>query len=107
MRRARASDVVVPFRNSFARCDAKEQAARGIKRVTTTDHDEIQSWAEARGGRAAAVSGTGSGNDPGILRIEFPDAPQSDDDALEEISWDEWFEAFDANGLALVYQEQT
>jgi len=74
---------------------------------TTTDHDEIQSWAEARGGRPAAVSGTGSGNDPGILRIEFPDAPQSDDDALEEISWDEWFEAFDANGLALVYQEQT
>jgi hypothetical protein len=74
---------------------------------TTTDHDEIKRWAEARGGRPAAVSSTGSGNDPGILRIEFPGAPQSDDDALEEISWDEWFEAFDANGLALIYQDQT
>ena len=74
---------------------------------TTTDHDEIRRWAEARGGRPAAVASTGSGDDPGILRIEFPGAAQSDDDALEEISWDEWFEAFDANGLALIYQEQT
>ena len=73
---------------------------------TTTDHDEIRSWAEARGGRPAAVEGTGSGDDPGILRIDFPESP-GDDDALEQISWDEWFAAFDANGLALVYQERT
>jgi hypothetical protein len=74
---------------------------------TTTDHDEIRRWAEARGGRPAAVGSTGSGDDPGILRIAFPGRPQSDDDELEEISWDEWFRAFDANGLAFVYQEQT
>ena len=74
---------------------------------TTTDHDEIRRWAEARGGRPAAVEGTGSGDDPGILRIAFPDRQQSDDESLEEISWNEWFEAFDQNGLALVYQEET
>ena len=74
---------------------------------TTTDHDEIRRWAEARGGRPAAVEGTGSGSDPGILRIAFPGAPESDDEALEDISWEEWFDAFDANELALVYQEQT
>jgi hypothetical protein len=74
---------------------------------TTTDHEEIRRWAEARGGKPAAVSGTGSGDDPGILRIEFPGGPQSDDDDLEQISWDDWFSAFDANGLALAYQEQT
>ena len=74
---------------------------------TTTDHGEIRRWAEARGGRPAAVEGTGSGDDPGILRIGFPDRPQSDDDSLEEISWNEWFTAFDANGLAFVYQEHT
>ena len=73
---------------------------------TTTDHDEIRRWAEAHGGRPAAVEGTGSGDDPGILRIDFPEGP-GDDDALEHISWDEWFAAFDANGLALVYQERT
>jgi hypothetical protein len=70
---------------------------------TTTDHEEIRRWAEARGGRPAHVAETGDGNDPGVLRIDFGDA----DEGLEEISWDEWFRAFDENGLALVYQEQT
>lgn len=40
---------------------------------------------------------------PGILRIDFPGF--SGDDALAEISWDEFFRAFDANGLAFVYQD--
>jgi hypothetical protein len=71
---------------------------------TTTDHNEIRRWAERHGGRPAAVSATGSGDDPGVLRLMFPDAPQHDDDALEELSWDEWLRAFDENGLALVYE---
>jgi hypothetical protein len=70
---------------------------------TTTDHDEIRRWAEARGGRPADVEGTGSNGDPGILRIEFRD----DTDNLEEIDWDAWFEAFEANNLAFLYQETT
>jgi len=73
----------------------------------TTDHDEIRRWAEARGGRPAAVQGTGEGNDPGILRLVFPGARRTSDEALEEISWEEWFRAFDRNGLALVYQDTT
>ncbi len=74
---------------------------------TTTDHDEIRRWAEARGGRPAAVDGTSSGDGPGMLRIAFPDREQSEDESLEEITWDAWLEAFDANGLALVYQQRT
>jgi hypothetical protein len=75
---------------------------------TTTDHDEIRKWAESRGGRPARVNGTGTaGDDPGLIRLMFPDAPQAEDDNLAEISWDDWFAAFDDNGLALVYQEQT
>ena len=74
---------------------------------TTTDHDSIRSWADARGGRPARVHGTGGGDDPGLIRIMFPDVPQADDENLEEISWDDWFDAFDENGLALVYQEET
>lgn len=70
---------------------------------TTTDHDEIRHWAEERGGRPAAVESTGSADDPGILRIAFPDRPAGDDDNLAEISWDEWFDAFETNRLALVY----
>lgn len=72
--------------------------------MTTTDHNEIQSWAEKHGAKPAAVSSTGSGGDPGILRLMFPDAPQHDDDSLEQISWGEWLQAFDDNGLALVYE---
>jgi hypothetical protein len=74
---------------------------------TTTDHDEVRRWAESRGGRPARVAETGDGGDPGLIRLMFPGAPQAEDENLEEISWDEWFDAFDENGLALVYQEQT
>ena len=72
---------------------------------TTTDHDEIRRWVESRGGKPAAVTGTGSGDDPGILRINFDEPGGDDDDRLEEISWDEWFKAFDENDLAFLYQD--
>jgi hypothetical protein len=73
----------------------------------TTDHATIQRWAKARGGRPAAVSKTHKGNETGIIRIEFPDAPNARDAALEEISWDEFFEKFEDSKLALLYQEET
>jgi hypothetical protein len=77
----------------------------------TTDHDEIRKWAEERGGRPATVRSThGQGrgkSGAGIIRIEFPDAPNSKHDALEEISWEEFFEKFDESDLALLYQEET
>ncbi len=73
----------------------------------TVDHDEIRRWAEERGGRPAAVRRTHAEDDPGIIRIAFPDAPYANDEALEEITWDEFFEKFDEAGLALVYQEET
>src|SRR5258708_38507439 len=73
----------------------------------TTDHDEIRQWAEARGGRPAAVRATHRKDDPGIIRIEFPKAPNAKDEALEEITWEEFFEKFDEAGLALLYKEET
>ena len=40
---------------------------------STTDHDEIRHWAEARNGRTAVVKSTrGKGDYTGILRIDFP-----------------------------------
>lgn len=70
---------------------------------TTTDHETIRRWAEERGGRPARVKGTGDKEDAGILRLDFGDP----DPALEEISWDEFFEKFEENGLAFLYQEET
>ncbi|HLS18791.1 MAG TPA: hypothetical protein VK090_03195 [Paracoccaceae bacterium] len=72
---------------------------------TTTDHDEIRKCADAKGGKPAAVKRTHSDDSTGIIRIMFPDAPNSEHDALEEISWDEFFEQFEDSNLALVYEE--
>ena len=72
--------------------------------TTTTDHDEIRRWAEERDGRPASVKGTGGGADPGILRIDLPGG--AGEESLEHISWDEWFEKFEEQGLAAILQEQ-
>ena len=74
---------------------------------TTQDHETIQKWAEARGGHPACVRGTGGKDDIGLLRIEFPKARHANDQKLEEIEWEEFFDKFDERGLALVYQEKT
>jgi hypothetical protein len=73
--------------------------------VTTTDHHIIKQWAERRGGRQATVKRTGSGDEAGILRIDFPG--YSGKEALEEISWEEFFEKFEEKQLAFLYQEKT
>jgi hypothetical protein len=67
----------------------------------TTDHDEIRRWVEERGGRPARVQGTGE-DDAGILRIDFGEQ----DENLEPISWEEWFETFDRSGLAFLYDDE-
>jgi hypothetical protein len=73
---------------------------------TTTDHDVIRSWAEARDAAPAAVGQTGDGadgdTDVGILRLEFRNSED-----LEEVDWEAFFRTFDDRGLAFVYQEKT
>jgi hypothetical protein len=68
--------------------------------ATTTDHDEIRNWAEARGGHPAMVRTKKEG---GILRIDFGEP----EDELEPVSWDEFFKTFDDNKLAFLYQDKT
>jgi hypothetical protein len=74
------------------------------KSHTTTDHDEIRSWVEEHDGKPASVRDTSSGDDPGVLRIDFPGG--AGEDQLEHISWDEWFEKFDESDLAFLYQDE-
>jgi hypothetical protein len=70
---------------------------------TTTDHQVIRAWAEARGGAPAQVEDTGnSSGDAGVLRIEFGDSDQ-----LDEVDWEPFFRTFDDRKLAFVYQERT
>jgi hypothetical protein len=72
---------------------------------TTVDHDEIRSWAEERKAEPACVRGTGGKGDIGMLRLDFPG--YSGEQSLEHISWDEWFDKFDEQNLALIYQDTT
>jgi hypothetical protein len=66
---------------------------------TTTDHEAIRKWAEARGGHPARVKGRGPG---GILRIDFGEPEES----LEQISWDEFFDVFEGRKLAFLFQDE-
>ena len=79
-------------------------ASKSSSRVLT-DHDEIRSWAEERGARPSAVQRTHTDDNVGIIRLDFPG--YSGGDSLEEIEWDEWFDKFDDNNLALIVQEET
>lgn len=71
---------------------------------TTTNHKEIRKWVEARGGQPARVKRTGRGSDQGILRIDYPGFRA--EEALEQISWPEWFDTFEEHELAFVYQDR-
>jgi hemerythrin superfamily protein len=70
----------------------------------TIDHDTIKRWVEEHGGCPAHVKRSASKNDAGILRIDFPG--YSGRQSLEQLSWDEFFDAFEENELAFLYQDE-
>ena len=58
---------------------------------------------EQRDGVPATVKGTEKGSEHvGILRIAF-----TDDDNLEPVEWDEFFDKFDKEKLEFLYQDET
>jgi hypothetical protein len=80
--------------------DRPEPAGRSL---VTTDHEVIRRWAQARGAVPATVAGTHYDGQMGVLQFEFPGYPG---DRLIEVSWAEWFEAFDKRRLNFVYPER-
>ncbi len=87
--------------------DRSHSAAEDHEAHRTTDHDTIRRWVEERGGKPAVVKATHAKGDAGILRIEFPSAPDPHDEALEPVSWEEFFRKFDEAGLTFLYQDRT
>src|SRR5688572_13229836 len=77
--------------------------SRGGSAQVTQDHDEIRKWAEARGGKPACVRGTERGKSC-LLRIDFPGGAGADQ--LAPLEWEGFFEQFDKNGLAFLYQDK-
>jgi hypothetical protein len=69
---------------------------------TTTDHETIRKWAEARNGRPTRVRGTGDAKDAGLLRLDFGQPEES----LEPVTWEEFFDKFEESELALLYEDE-
>lgn len=81
--------------------DEPERAGRSL---VTTDHEVIKQWAQERDARPATVEGTEHDGRVGVLRFTFGGS-DSGNSRLREISWDDWFETFDARTLNFMYQE--
>jgi hypothetical protein len=79
-----------------------EDPERPGRSLVTTHHEVIKQWAEARGGTPATVEGTEHGDRLGVLRFDFGGENQN----LRHVSWEEWFETFDARKLNFIYQEE-
>lgn len=75
----------------------------------TRDHETIMAWVERRDGHAARVVGlrddavSDTQPDTGSLRIGFPG--YASEEALEPMSWEDFFAAFEDAGLTFYYQE--
>lgn len=73
---------------------------------TTTNHEEIQQWAQSRGGRPARIHNSfGAPADGSVLQIDFLHEKYNDD--VEEITWEDFFAMFDREHMVLVYQTET
>jgi Rho termination factor, N-terminal domain len=79
-----------------------EDPERPGRSLATTHHEVIKQWAEARGGTPATVEGTEHGDHLGVLRFDFG----GENEKLRHVSWEEWFETFDARELNFIYQEE-
>ena len=71
----------------------------------TTEHDEIRHWAQERNGRPVSVKHDPLDPNGSTIQIDF--LFDKYDDNIQEISWDEFFESFEQEELALVYQTET
>ncbi len=106
----RTSVVAGWFRRPVRRPDPNQSAAgQGFavqfsSSSVATNHEEIRRWGAERGGVPAMVADTGSEQEPGILRIDFPGGAE---DSLQSISSDEFLKKFDEKNLEFVYQDST
>src|SRR5437764_76326 len=91
-----------------------QPVSRGM--VTLVDHEAIRDWAAARAGFPAILPAEPSieQNEPSLV-IVFGQHTYQDQDrgadrpptmgGPEQVEWEEWFEIFDARGLALMVAE--
>jgi hypothetical protein len=89
----------------------EERETTMVDTVTLTDHEAIRDWAAARAGYPAIVDVSPAAGVQPMLRLVFGQAAYLDNDraerpmnagGIELVEWDEWFQIFDEQHLALV-----
>jgi hypothetical protein len=73
----------------------------------TIDHTTIRNWVERNGGCPVHVRHYGEADYAGELHVAFSFSVSSTSPRCERISWQRFFDWFDANELALLYQDQS
>lgn len=91
-----------------ARDEDRDRATPGTRVHATRDRAAIRDWATRHGAEPATGEATSTGpatvsvNDGGAgIRFNFPAAGR-----YRPISWDEWFDNFEAYNLTFVYEEE-
>ena len=73
-----------------------------ISTKRTHNHHKIQEWVESRGGTPSVAESSWDGHS-GVLQIDFGES----EEALAELSWDDFFRIFEENDLDFLYQEES
>ena len=71
---------------------------------TTTDHAQIKQWVENAADVLLELKVQTKGTS-GVLVIDYPGYAGTQ--TLETISWDDFFQGFEENKLAFLYQDET
>jgi hypothetical protein len=90
-----------PWTGSTGSWAAAQQRADEGQR-TTSDHEEIRAWADARNASPATERGAAAGTPIRVLRFRFSHTPP---EHVEPIDWTSWFQTFDSLRLRFVYVE--
>jgi hypothetical protein len=81
-----------------------EHPQRPGRSLVTTNHEVIRQWAAERQASPATIEGTERDGRAGVLTFDFPGWQEGG--RLRHITWDEWFQTFDARRLNFIHQEQ-
>ena len=70
-----------------------------------SDHETIRRWAEARGMQPCRVDGDDAAAQHVSVVIRLHPAEAAKPPSLRDVSWNEWFLAFDSADLVLMIEE--
>ena len=96
--------VKATFSLGFDEHKTKVEETMPGKSKVTTDHNKIKRWTEERRGWTATVKDTGQGDNLGVLRIDTQASAAKEH--AEKNHLGEFFEAFEENKLAFLYQDE-